>query len=460
MEPMFTEENTLTPELRGQRTLAAIVFTDVVSYSALMAANEEHTLDMLRRDFQVMKQLCHRFEGKVLKTIGDALLMYFASAVKAVACAQQIQLSLAEMAANLAPEEILTHRIGIHLGDVFFNGSDVMGDGVNIAARLQAEAQPGGICLSQTIYEVVKKPLALKATDLVQRKLKNISESVLVYQIPAIYPTPFLTQWEVERTPTDQEMDKKESVIYSSGQWVLLGDRFFEIETYSQNPEGKLIIQIPSQNAEDDTEIQSLRPNLKPSPPLKFAYQNDGFLVKVKTVEAASRGDCQVWTLTLQAEYTKNEAKTLDQPYKGRKPPYSADDVAELKAKRLLLNDPPKLLMLRDAQMFSPALAEREMLENLIRSSRTPVSVEDCVIQSVYSTYKDRPKRFLELARLQAIFYLKAAGIVEQVLELSLGPISQEKVHVRFRGKRRHVYVDIKPSVIEVEGDCPLVSEV
>src|SRR4028118_2393020 len=426
---MFTKEKILTTEIKGQRTLAAIVFTDVVSYSALMAANEEYTLDLLRRDFQLIKQLCQQFEGKVLKTIGDALLMYFSSAVKAVACAQEIQSTLAKLAEKLAPEEILTHRIGIHLGDVFFNGSDVMGDGVNIAARLQAEAQPGGICLSQTIYEVVKKPLALKATDLVQRKLKNISESVLVYQIPAIYPTPFLTQWEVERTPTDQEMDKKESVIYSSGQWVLLGDRFFEIETYSQNPEGKLIIQIPSQNAEDDTEIQSLRPNLKPSPPLKFAYQNDGFLVKVKTVEAASRGDCQVWTLTLQAEYTKNEAKTLDQPYKGRKPPYSADDVAELKAKRLLLNDPPKLLMLRDAQMFSPALAEREMLENLIRSSRTPVSVEDCVIQSVYSTYKDRPKRFLELARLQAIFYLKAAGIVEQVLELSLGPISQEKVH-------------------------------
>lgn len=460
MEPMFTEENTLTPELRGQRTLAAIVFTDVVSYSALMAANEEHTLDLLRRDFQVMKQLCHRFEGKVLKTIGDALLMYFASAVKAVACAQQIQSSLAEMAANLAPEEILAHRIGIHLGDVFFNGSDVMGDGVNIAARLQAEAQPGGICLSQTIYEVVKNPLGLKATDLVERKLKNISESVLVYQIPAIYPTPFSTQWEVEQTQTEQEVDKNDLVIYSSRQWVLLGDRFFQIETYSQNPEGKLIIQIPTQNDEDDTEIQSLRPNLKQSPPIKFAYQNDGFLVRVKSVESTLRGDCQVWTLTLQAECSKNVAKTLDKPYKGRNPLYSADDIAELKAKRLLLNDPPKLLMLRDAQMFSPALAERERLENLIRSSSTPVSVEDCAIQSVYRTYKDRPRRFLELARLQAIFFLKAADIVEQVLELSLGPISQEKVHVRFRGKRKHVYVDIKPSVIEVEGDCPLVSEV
>jgi hypothetical protein len=105
--------------------------------------------------------------------------------------------------------------------------------------------------------------------------------------------------------------------------------------------------------------------------------------------------------------------------------------------------------MLRDAQMFSPASAEREMLENLIRGSNTPVSVEDCVIQSLYPMYKDRPRVFLELARLKAIFFLKAAGIVEQVLELSLGPISEEKVHVRFRGRRRYASIDANPAVLK-----------
>jgi len=113
--------------------------------------------------------------------------------------------------------------------------------------------------------------------------------------------------------------------------------------------------------------------------------------------------------------------------------------------------------MLQDAQLFSPALAEREKLENLIRGNGTAISVEDCVIQSVYPLYKDRPKVFLELARLKSIFFLKAAGIVEQVFELSLGPISQGKVHVRFRGQRRQIDLDIMPTVIEVEGDCPLV---
>ena len=456
---MFTQEKPLTTELKGQRTLAAIIFSDVVSYSAMMAANEEYTLDLLRRDFQIMKQLCQQFEGKVLKTIGDALLMYFPSAVKAVACAKEIQVSFAELAANLAPEEVLIHRIGIHLGDVFFNGTDVMGDGVNVAARLQSEAQPGGICMSQTVYDVVKNPLALQATQLVPKKLKNIPGSVLVYQIPPIYPTPFTTQLELESFDQEWNNNESELVIYSSGQWVLLHEHFFQIETYSQSANGKLIIQIPSKSVKDDTAIQALRPKLEQSPLIKFAYQNDGFLVKVKSVESTSRSDCKLWTLTLEPKPIKLDSHMLEQSYKGRKQFYSADDIATLKARRLLLNDPPKLQMLQDAQMFSPALAEREVLEKLIQSTPTPISIQDCVLQSLYPEYKEQPKVFLELARLQAIFFLKAAGVVEQVMELSLGSIIQGKVHVRFRGKRQQVYAGIEPAVIEIEGDCPLVKE-
>ncbi|HEY9674679.1 MAG TPA: adenylate/guanylate cyclase domain-containing protein [Waterburya sp.] len=455
---MLTQEKPLTTELKGQRTLAAIVFTDVVSYSALMATNEEYTLDLLRRDFQIMKQLCQRFEGKVLKTIGDALLMYFPSAVKAVACAKEIQVSLAELAANQAPEDVLIHRIGVHLGDVFFNGTDVMGDGVNVAARLQAEAQPGGICMSQTVYEVVKTPLALKETEFVPKKLKNIPGSVLVYQIPPIHPTPFSAQWELEATG-EGSSNQAELVIYSSGQWVLLHEHFFQIETYSQTADGRLIIQIPSRSIEDDTAIQSLRPKLEQSPVIKFAYQNDGFLVKVKSIEVTPRQAYKLWTLTLEPKRTKLGAQMLEQSYKGRKQFYSADDIARMKVGRLLLNNPPKLQILQDAQVFSPALAEREMLENLIRNSATPIRIEDCVPQSLYPVYKDQPKVFLELARLQTIFYLKAASVVDQVMELSLGPIAQGKVHVHFTGKRQQAYADIEPSVIEIEGDCPLGRE-
>ncbi len=454
---MYTDDPILIPELRGQRTLAAIVFTDVVNYSALMAANEEYTLDLLRRDFQIMNELCQRFQGKILKTIGDALLMYFTSAVQAVACAQQIQSSLAQAAANLAPEEILTHRIGIHLGDVFFNGTDLMGDGVNIAARLQAEAEPGGICISQTVYEVVKNPLALKATNLVSKKLKNIKESVAVYQIPSVYSTSLTSQWDLGSTPFVQEHSSHESdlTVYSSGQWVLLHENCFQVETFCQNTDGTLTLQILSKSIQDDAAIQSLRPGFNQSPLIRFAYGDDGFLAKVRSVEAISTEKSPIWMVTLQPERIKNNGNILEKSYQGRKRFYSANDIAELKAKRLLLNDPPKLLP--DARLFTSNSAECEMIENLITSSSTSICIEDCVVQSLYPVYKERPRVFLELARLEAIFFLKAGGIVEQVLELSLGLISPGKVHVRFRGKRRQIDLDVEPAVIEIEGDCSLL---
>ena len=167
----------------GDRTLAAIVFTDVVNYSARMSVDEEHTLRLVQRDLQVMSEDCQKHGGQVLKFTGDGLLMYFHSAVQAVACALESQKSIAEKAKTLGDRDILWHRIGIHLGDVFLSKTDVMGDGVNIAARLQSEAKPGGICMSRTVYDVVKRCLTLKATYLGPRDLKNINEAVHVYQI-------------------------------------------------------------------------------------------------------------------------------------------------------------------------------------------------------------------------------------------------------------------------------------
>ena len=112
--------------------------------------------------------------------------MYFVSAVQAVASSLEIQTKLAEPAADIPGEEGLSHRIGIHLGDVFISQSDVMGNGVNIAARLQTEAEPGGICISQTVYDVVKSRLSLNATYVGPLSLKNIQEPVPAYQIPSL----------------------------------------------------------------------------------------------------------------------------------------------------------------------------------------------------------------------------------------------------------------------------------
>jgi WD40 repeat protein/class 3 adenylate cyclase len=187
--PPWNGAEALPQGLKGQRILAAIVFTDAVNFSAHMVADEERTLYLMQRDLHVMAELCQQFEGQVLKTTGDGLLMYFTSAVQAVECAIAIQGAIAQAATDLALQDVMTHRIGIHLGDVFFSETDVMGSGVNIAARLQSKADPGGICISQTVYDVVKSQLELKATYLGPQELKNIRDPVPAYQILVASPT-------------------------------------------------------------------------------------------------------------------------------------------------------------------------------------------------------------------------------------------------------------------------------
>jgi len=182
-------------ELNNRQTLATIVFTDAVEFSARMSKDEVVTLTLIRRDLHRMRTLCQEFNGFVIKSTGDGLLMYFSSAIQAVNCAIEIQEYLAKTAQNLPENEVLLHRIGIHLGDVFIQDQDVMGNGVNIAARLEGKAQPGGICISQVVYDVVKHNLNVPIRYLGELELKNISEPMPSY---LILPTSFSIQTPVK----------------------------------------------------------------------------------------------------------------------------------------------------------------------------------------------------------------------------------------------------------------------
>lgn len=173
----------LSSSAPDQRLLAAVVFTDVVGFSARMQKDETNTLKHLERDFITMREFCTLQGGTVIKTTGDGLLLCFTSAVQAVDWALRTQRHFAEHARTYSPEESLRHRVGIHLGDIFVKGDDVMGDGVNIAARVQTEAPTGGICISQVVYDVVKNKLKLDVVRLEHRKLKNISETIQIYQV-------------------------------------------------------------------------------------------------------------------------------------------------------------------------------------------------------------------------------------------------------------------------------------
>lgn len=170
-------------EISKVRKLTAIVAADLVGYSAMMNSDESATLTVLKQcREEVIDPKVMRHHGRVFKTIGDGLMMEFASVVRAVRCAADIQATLRTM--TFGPNEVrLQFRMGINIGDVIIEGDDIFGDGVNIAARLEQIADPGGVCISGFVYEQVKNKLDLGYQDLGEREVKNIPEPVRVYKV-------------------------------------------------------------------------------------------------------------------------------------------------------------------------------------------------------------------------------------------------------------------------------------
>ncbi len=176
--------------LAETRKLAAILAADVAGYSRLAGADEERTLvrlRALRSDLVDPVIAVHR--GRVVKRTGDGTIVEFRGVVDAARCAIEVQNGMAERNAGVAPERKIEFRIGIHLGDVVEESDgDLMGDGVNIAARLEGIAEPGGICLSEDAYRQVRIRLDLAASDLGEQSLKNIAEPMRVYSLQVGVP--------------------------------------------------------------------------------------------------------------------------------------------------------------------------------------------------------------------------------------------------------------------------------
>src|SRR5271166_3439863 len=176
---------------RVERRLAAILAADVAGYSRLMGADEEGTLERLkalRRELVDPKIAAHR--GRIVKTTGDGLLVEFASVVDALRCAAEVQAAMAESNAPLPPDQRIDFRIGIHQGDIVVEDGDIFGDGVNVAARLEGLAEPGGICVSARVQEDAAGRLDLVFDDLGEQTLKNIARPVRVYRARAASTAP------------------------------------------------------------------------------------------------------------------------------------------------------------------------------------------------------------------------------------------------------------------------------
>jgi adenylate cyclase len=166
-----------------QRKLAAIVSADVVGYSRLMGADETGTLKALRAHrSELIDPKLTEHGGRIVKTMGDGLLLEFPSVVNATQCAIEIQQGIALRNAEEPEDTRITFRMGINLGDVIIDGEDILGDGVNVAARLQEIAEPGGIAISRRVHEDVQDRLDASFEDAGEQTLKNIARPIQVWR--------------------------------------------------------------------------------------------------------------------------------------------------------------------------------------------------------------------------------------------------------------------------------------
>src|SRR5919109_2154540 len=166
-----------------QRKLAAIMFTDMVGYSALSQRDEKLAQELLEEHREILRGILPRFNGTEIKTIGDAFLVEFGSALEAAQCAIEIQRTLAKRDADAPAERQIEVRIGIHIGDVVHRAGDVYGDGVNIASRIEQLANAGGICVSMDVERQIRNALEARFEKLAPTELKNISVPMDLFRI-------------------------------------------------------------------------------------------------------------------------------------------------------------------------------------------------------------------------------------------------------------------------------------
>ncbi|MBI3460061.1 adenylate/guanylate cyclase domain-containing protein, partial [Candidatus Acetothermia bacterium] len=166
-----------------QRRLAAIMFTDIVGYTALTQKNEALSMELLEEHNQILRAISPKYGGREIKTVGDSFHLEFPSALDAVRCAIEMQKALVEHNASAPADRRFQIRIGIHVGDVMPREQDVFGDTVNIAKRLESLAEPGGICISEDIAHQIQNKIEAPLVKLGQAELKNVEEPREIYRV-------------------------------------------------------------------------------------------------------------------------------------------------------------------------------------------------------------------------------------------------------------------------------------
>jgi TolB-like protein/class 3 adenylate cyclase len=229
------------------RRLAAIMFTDIVGYTALMGSDEDKAFQLLRKNRDLQRPLIKKYRGEWLKEMGDGILASFPSASDAVRCAGEIQ--------HAAGKEEIPLRIGIHEGEVVFEGSDVLGDGVNVASRLEELAEEGGIYISGAVYKDIKNKSGIISEFIEEKILKNVEEPIKIYRAKCDAPK----QESEEKTQPGKLKNK--NLFYLLGLAIIIIVAFLIWYTRPIQPDIKLeksIAVLPFTNLSDNTEDQYL----------------------------------------------------------------------------------------------------------------------------------------------------------------------------------------------------------
>src|ERR1043166_3092207 len=209
---------------KEQRKLAAIMFTDMVGYSALAQSDDKLALELLEEHRELLREIFPRFNGTEIKTIGDGFLVEFNSALEAAQCAIEIQRALSKRNHDVPVERRIEVRIGVHIGDVVHRGGDVYGDGVNIASRIEALAGAGGICVSMDVERQIRNALDARFERLAPTELKNISVPMDLFRI--------VLPWERKSEVRGQKSEVgKPTAFPTTVRFVLIGGLVFLLIT-------------------------------------------------------------------------------------------------------------------------------------------------------------------------------------------------------------------------------------
>ena len=208
------------------RKLAAILAADVVGYSRLMGEDEAGTARLVRERREAATPIMRSFGGRLVKTTGDGVLLEFPSVVAAVECAIAIQKMMAERNAAVPEAKRILYRVGVNLGDILIDGDDILGDGVNVAARLEAMGEPGGVCLSSSAYDQVRGRIEVEFVDLGEQALKNIARPVRAYALTPAAIAAFKAESPAPAVPNRRRRRRPPSAFGPSAPAKALQERF------------------------------------------------------------------------------------------------------------------------------------------------------------------------------------------------------------------------------------------